>query len=191
MLYTGQDKLESSSIKSLEYVTSEADETSDSLRKVSQLLVSAKQTNVVQVSLPPILQTDIDQLQTTINSAATMLTAKTQQNSQHFNKLIHSVYVHPSLIDPSITTYLTISVNAVECTQEIGSYHNHCRYAAPHASWIWYLSLLYIYIFHLLINFFNLQLSHATMHFFSFSCLSVFYARHDISCIHVCKGVET
>lgn len=92
MVYTAEEKFQSSISNSLEeYVMSAADETSDTLRNVSQHLVSARQTNVVQVSLPPNVQTDIDQLQTAIDSAATTLTTQTQQNSRDINKLLHSV----------------------------------------------------------------------------------------------------
>lgn len=91
VLYKGQEKFHSSIIDTLQYVVSQADDTSDTLRNVSQHLVAAKQTNVVQVSLPPTVQTDIDQLQTTIDTSATTLTTKTQENSRDIKKRIDSL----------------------------------------------------------------------------------------------------
>ncbi|XP_047941033.1 uncharacterized protein LOC125188300 [Salvia hispanica] len=91
VLYTGHEKFYSSTIDTLQYVVSQADGTSDTLRNVSQHLVAAKQTNVVQVSLPPTVQTDIDHLQTMIDTSATTLTTTTEQNSRDIKKLVDSV----------------------------------------------------------------------------------------------------
>lgn len=91
MLYTGHEKFYSSTIDTLQYVVSQADDTSDTLRNVSQHLVAAKQTNVVQVSLPPTVQTHIDHLQTMIDTSATTLTTTTEQNSRDIKKLVDSM----------------------------------------------------------------------------------------------------
>ncbi|KAH6790787.1 transmembrane protein [Perilla frutescens var. frutescens] len=91
VLYSGQGKFHSNSINSLQYVVNEAESTSQSLRNVSEHLVAAKQTSVVQVSLPPNVQTDIDRIQTMIDTSATTLTTTTQHNSRHINKLLHSL----------------------------------------------------------------------------------------------------
>lgn len=91
VLYTGQQKFHSTTINTLEYVVHQADDTSQNLRNVSGYLSAAKQFNVVQVSLPPNVQTDIDQIQSLIDSSATTLTSKTRDNSKDIKNLIESV----------------------------------------------------------------------------------------------------
>ncbi|XP_011084611.1 uncharacterized protein LOC105166530 [Sesamum indicum] len=91
VLYTGQEKFHSSTINTLEYVVHQADTTSENLRNVSEYLSAAKQINISQVSLPPNVQTDIDQIQTTIDSSATTLATKTRDNSEDIKHLIESV----------------------------------------------------------------------------------------------------
>ncbi|XP_057776512.1 uncharacterized protein LOC130995293 [Salvia miltiorrhiza] len=102
VLYTGQEKMYSSIIDTLNYVVSEADETSDTLRNVSQHLVAAKQTTVVQVSLPPTVQTDIDQLQGMLEASATTLATKTEENSRDVKKLMDSVRLALILLTASM-----------------------------------------------------------------------------------------
>ncbi|KAL0447309.1 UNVERIFIED_CONTAM: hypothetical protein Slati_1858800 [Sesamum latifolium] len=91
VLYTGQEKFHISTINTLEYVVHQADTTSENLRNVSEYLSAAKQINISQVSLPPNVQTDIDQIQMTIDSSATALATKTRDNSQDIKHLIESV----------------------------------------------------------------------------------------------------
>ncbi|KAL1552232.1 hypothetical protein AAHA92_13056 [Salvia divinorum] len=91
ILYTGQGKFHSSTINTLEYVVYQADTTSESLRNVSGYLAAAKQINVDQVILPPNVQGDIDSIQTKINSSASTLSSKTEDNSQKIKDLIQSV----------------------------------------------------------------------------------------------------
>ncbi|KAL9168170.1 hypothetical protein ABFS82_05G143000 [Erythranthe guttata] len=91
VLYVGQGKFHTSTINTLEYVVRQADATSQNLMNVSEYLSAAKQININQVSLPPNVQTDIDQIQNTIDSAATTLSNKTQDNSKRIKNLIQSV----------------------------------------------------------------------------------------------------
>ncbi|PIN24018.1 hypothetical protein CDL12_03261 [Handroanthus impetiginosus] len=91
VLYTSQGKFHSSTINTLEYVVHQADGTTDNLRNVSEFLSAAKQLNVDQVSLPPNVQTDIDQIQTEIDSSASTLASKTRDNSKDIKNLIESV----------------------------------------------------------------------------------------------------
>ncbi|XP_047964674.1 uncharacterized protein LOC125209108 [Salvia hispanica] len=91
ILYTGQGKFHSSTINTLEYVVYQADTTSESLKNVSGYLAAAKQINVDQVSLPPNVIGDIDSIQTKINSSASTLSTKTEDNSQKIKDLIQSV----------------------------------------------------------------------------------------------------
>ncbi|KAL0327403.1 UNVERIFIED_CONTAM: hypothetical protein Sangu_1818300 [Sesamum angustifolium] len=91
VLYTGQEKFHSSTINTLEYVVHQADTTSGNLRNVSEYLSAAKQINISQVSLPPNVQTDIDQIQMSIDSSATTLATKTRDNSEDIKHLIESV----------------------------------------------------------------------------------------------------
>ncbi|KAL2237360.1 uncharacterized protein LOC105164546 [Sesamum indicum] len=91
VLYTGQAKFHSSTTSTLDYVVSQADTTSENLRNVSGYLSAAKQINVDQVILPSNVQTDIDRIQNRINSSATTLSSKTEDNSQKIKNLIESV----------------------------------------------------------------------------------------------------
>lgn len=90
-MYIGQGKYHSTTINTLEYVVLQADTTSESLKNVSGYLAAAKQINVDQVILPANVQADIDTIQTKINSSATTLSSKTQDNSQKIKDLIKSV----------------------------------------------------------------------------------------------------
>ncbi|XP_073042517.1 uncharacterized protein [Primulina eburnea] len=91
VLYTGQGKFHNSTMNTLEYVVHQADITSESLRNVSEYLSAAKQINVEQVFLPSNVQTDIDQIQSKINSSANTLASKTEDNSKDIKDLIRSV----------------------------------------------------------------------------------------------------
>ncbi|KAK6118367.1 hypothetical protein DH2020_047938 [Rehmannia glutinosa] len=92
VLYTGQGKFHTSTINTLEYVVHQADATSENLRNVSEYLSAAKQINMIgQVSLPPNVQTDVDQMQTNLDSSANTLATKTEKNSKDIKNLIESV----------------------------------------------------------------------------------------------------
>ncbi|CAA0829357.1 Unknown protein [Striga hermonthica] len=91
VLYTGQGKFHNSTISTLDYVVQQANTTAESLRNVSGYLAAAKQINVDQVFLPPNVQTDIDQIQNRINSSASLLSSRTEDNSEKIKNLIESV----------------------------------------------------------------------------------------------------
>ncbi|GFQ00438.1 hypothetical protein PHJA_002187800 [Phtheirospermum japonicum] len=91
VLYTGQGKFHNSTMNTLDYVVQQADTTSESLRNVSGYLSAAKQINVDQMFLPSNVQTDIDQIQNKINSSATLLSTKTEDNSKEIKNVIESV----------------------------------------------------------------------------------------------------
>lgn len=58
-----------------------ADDTVESLRNVSDYLAAAKQIGVNSVTLPADVQKNIDDIQTKINSSATTLSEKVDDNS--------------------------------------------------------------------------------------------------------------
>lgn len=91
MLYTGQGKFHKSTTSTLEYVVNQADTTVDKLRTVSTYLAAAKLIAVDQVFLPSNVQTDIDQIETKINSSASTLADRTMDNSDDIKDLLDSV----------------------------------------------------------------------------------------------------
>ncbi|CAA3028699.1 uncharacterized protein LOC111389910 [Olea europaea subsp. europaea] len=91
VLYTGQGKYHSSTINTLEYVVHQANTASDKLRNVSELLSAAKKVGVDQVFLPSNVQSDIDRIQTKINSSASTLATRTEDNSKDIKNIIESV----------------------------------------------------------------------------------------------------
>lgn len=91
VLYAGQDKFHHSTTNTLDYVVSQADFTVGQLRNVSDYLSQAKQLGVDQVFLPPNVQTDIDQIQTKINSSASNVADKTAENADDMRDLLDSV----------------------------------------------------------------------------------------------------
>uniref|UniRef100_A0A803Q8H4 Uncharacterized protein n=1 Tax=Cannabis sativa TaxID=3483 RepID=A0A803Q8H4_CANSA len=82
VLYTGQGKLHNSTTNTLGYVVQQADVTVESLRNVSDYLSAAKRIGVDAVFLPREVQNNIDLIETKINSSATMLSDKTEENSK-------------------------------------------------------------------------------------------------------------
>ncbi|KAA8521611.1 hypothetical protein F0562_012284 [Nyssa sinensis] len=91
VLYTGQGKFHKSTTKTLQYVVNQADTTVEKLNNVSGYLAAAKQIGVDQVFLPSNVQTDIDQIQTKINSSASTLSDRTLDNSNQIQDLLDSV----------------------------------------------------------------------------------------------------
>lgn len=75
----------------LKYVVKQADATVEQLRSVSDYLAAAKRVGVDQISLPPTVQSDIDKVETMINSAATKIERKTDQNSDKIQHVLNSV----------------------------------------------------------------------------------------------------
>lgn len=93
ILYVGQGKFYNSTTDTLRYVVDQANTTADNLRNVSGYLAAAKEIKVAQVLLPGNVQTDIDQVQTKINSSANALSDKALDNVKDIKDLINSVYV--------------------------------------------------------------------------------------------------
>ncbi|XP_009787592.1 uncharacterized protein [Nicotiana sylvestris] len=91
LLYIGQGKFHSSTVNTLDYVVHQANTTADSLRNVSGYLAAAKLISVDQVLLPGTVQTDIDRIQTKINSSANTLATKTSENKDDIARLVESV----------------------------------------------------------------------------------------------------
>lgn len=91
VLYTGQGKYHSSTTNTLEYVVHQANTTSEKLRNVSEYLSAAKKVGVNQMFLPSNVQSDIDRIQTKINSSASALASTTEDNSNDIKNLIDSV----------------------------------------------------------------------------------------------------
>lgn len=91
MLYTGQEKFHHSTTSTLEYVVNQADFTIGKLRNVSDYFAAAKQLGVDQVFLPSNVQTDIDQIETKINSSASNLADITRKNSEDMRDLLDSM----------------------------------------------------------------------------------------------------
>ncbi|XP_060208836.1 uncharacterized protein LOC132636147 isoform X2 [Lycium barbarum] len=91
ILYIGQGKFHSSTVNTLDYVVHQANTTADRLRNVSGYLAAAKIIAVDQVLLPGSVQTDIDRIQTKINSSANTLSSKTEDNKDDIAGLVESV----------------------------------------------------------------------------------------------------
>lgn len=91
VLYTGQGKFHSSTKSTLKYVVNVSHTTVENLRNVSGYLSAAKQISVNQVILPPSIQSDIDRIQTKINSSAITLDTRTRDNAHNINSLLDAV----------------------------------------------------------------------------------------------------
>ena len=75
----------------MEYVVNQSDTTVEKLRNVSEYLAAAKQVGVDQVFLPSNVQTDIDRIESKINSSASTLAVRTADNSGDIKDLLDSV----------------------------------------------------------------------------------------------------
>ncbi|XP_052178286.1 uncharacterized protein LOC127792034 [Diospyros lotus] len=91
VLYTGQGRFHDSTRKTLDYVVNQANAVVQQLRDVSDYLAAAKQVGVLKVFLPSNVQTDIDDIESKINSSATTLASKTQDNSGDIKDLLDSM----------------------------------------------------------------------------------------------------
>lgn len=136
----------------MEYVVSQADVTSENLRNVSGYLAAAKQTNIDQIPMGQNVQSDIDDIQTKIDSAAGTLSSKTQDNSEKIKDLIRSVYVNYHL-----NSYFPVRLfgrNKIAdffgLLQESGSYCTLCCYAPFNIPWIRYAFFRYLKLYILL-----------------------------------------
>ncbi|GAB4854620.1 hypothetical protein Ancab_023203 [Ancistrocladus abbreviatus] len=88
VLYTGQGRFHRSTTGTLQYVVEQADMTVWKLRNVSDYLAAAKQAGVDQVSLPSNVQTDIDEIQTKINTSASFLAEQAEDNANDIQDVL-------------------------------------------------------------------------------------------------------
>ncbi|MFS7996810.1 putative transmembrane protein [Helianthus anomalus] len=91
VLYTGQGKFYHSTTKTLDYVVSQANTTAQNLRNLSDVLASAKKIGVAQVFLPVQVQSDIDEIQTKLNSSSYTLSDTTEDNKDDIQRVLNSV----------------------------------------------------------------------------------------------------
>lgn len=91
VLYTGQAKFHHSTTETLKYVVHQANTTADKLRNLSDDLASAKKIGVAQVFLPVQVQSDIDEIQTKLNSTSYTLSEKTEDNKDDINRVLDTV----------------------------------------------------------------------------------------------------
>lgn len=91
VLYIGQGKFHDSTTTTLDYVVNQADTTVEKLKSVSEYLSAAKQVGVDRVFLPSEVLTDIDEIESKINSSATTLKVRTSDNSGKIHDLLDSV----------------------------------------------------------------------------------------------------
>lgn len=69
----------------------QANTTADKLRNLSDDLASAKKIGVAQVFLPVQVQSDIDEIQTKLNSTSYTLSEKTEDNKDDINRVLDTV----------------------------------------------------------------------------------------------------
>ncbi|XP_031096709.1 uncharacterized protein LOC116000966 [Ipomoea triloba] len=93
ILYFGQGKFHSSTINTLDYVVKQANSTAGSLRDVSGYFSAAKQISVDKVFLPANVQSDIDGIQSKINSSASDLAQTAADNKDDIKDVIESVRI--------------------------------------------------------------------------------------------------
>ncbi|OVA03304.1 hypothetical protein BVC80_517g5 [Macleaya cordata] len=91
VLYTGQGKFHGSTTDTLEYVVKQGDITVENLQNVSGYLASAKKITVDKVFLPSDMQSKIDAIQSKINSSATTLATRTDENKDQIQDALDSM----------------------------------------------------------------------------------------------------
>ncbi|KAJ8751772.1 hypothetical protein K2173_025956 [Erythroxylum novogranatense] len=91
VLYTSQGRFHRSTTQTLDYVVNQADSTGEKLRTVSDYLASAKLVDVDKVFLPSNVQTDIDQLESRLNSSISIIADQTLDNADDIRDLLDSV----------------------------------------------------------------------------------------------------
>ncbi|KAH9621357.1 hypothetical protein KSS87_005679 [Heliosperma pusillum] len=91
ILYTGQGKFQSSTTSTLEYVVNQADTTVWKLQNVSDYLSSAKQIGIQNVFLPSNVQTDIDQIDSEINTSAEFLSQQSTGTANDIRDVLASM----------------------------------------------------------------------------------------------------
>ena len=85
-LYTGQGKLHSSTMKTLDYIVHQAEFIGENLRNVSDYLDAAKRIGVDAVFLPEDVQKQIDDVKSKISYAINTLSNKTEENSKQIQE---------------------------------------------------------------------------------------------------------
>ncbi|KAI3730008.1 hypothetical protein L6452_18684 [Arctium lappa] len=90
-LYTGQAKFYHSTTKTLDYVVNQANTTAEKLRNLSDDFASAKKIGVAQVFLPVKVQSDIDDIQTKLNSTSYALSDRTEENKDDIHRVLDTV----------------------------------------------------------------------------------------------------
>ncbi|XP_057434439.1 uncharacterized protein LOC130727351 [Lotus japonicus] len=91
ILYIGQGSFHHSTTLTSQYVVHQADSAVDKLKNVSDYLAQAKQVGIDRVFLPSNVQTDIDEVETNINTSAGTIADKTKENSDNIQDLLDSV----------------------------------------------------------------------------------------------------
>ncbi|KAI7987124.1 hypothetical protein LOK49_LG13G02685 [Camellia lanceoleosa] len=91
VLYTNQGKFHDTTTETLKYVVNQADTTVDKLKNVSEYLAAAKEVGVDKVFLPSSVQTDIDGIESKLNSSASNLAERASSNSKDIQDLLDSV----------------------------------------------------------------------------------------------------
>lgn len=91
VLYTGQAKFHHSTTKTLKYVVNQANTTAEKLRNLSEDLASAKKIAVAQIFLPVKVQSDIDEIQTKLNSSSYALSDRTEDNKEDIQRVLDTV----------------------------------------------------------------------------------------------------
>ncbi|KAK9080001.1 hypothetical protein SSX86_001676 [Deinandra increscens subsp. villosa] len=91
VLYTGQGKFHHSTTETLDYVVNQANTTAEKLKNLSDVLASAKKIGVAQVFLPVNVQSDIDEIQTKLDSSSDALSDRTQDNKEDIQHVLDIV----------------------------------------------------------------------------------------------------
>lgn len=78
-------------MNTLHYVVFQAEQTSEGLKNVSGYLAAAKGIGIDSTFLPAHVQTNIDNVETKINSSSTTLETKTEKNSTDIQNLLDAV----------------------------------------------------------------------------------------------------
>ncbi|XP_071693975.1 uncharacterized protein [Rutidosis leptorrhynchoides] len=93
VLYTGQAKFYNSTRHTLKYVVHQANITAEKLRNLSDDLASAKKVEVAQIFLPVQVQSDIDEIQTKLNTSSYALSDRTEDNKKKIRRVLDIVRI--------------------------------------------------------------------------------------------------
>ncbi|XAR71010.1 hypothetical protein NMG60_11028081 [Bertholletia excelsa] len=104
ILYKGQGKFHDVTTETLDYVENQADTTVDKLKEVSDFVAQAKLIAVDNVSLPSSVQTDLNQIENELNSAATMLQVRSSDSSKDIRAHLDSVRLALIMLSATVLT---------------------------------------------------------------------------------------